>query len=729
MKNFRLKPLFSARLVRLILSVFLVVLLLGFSGALFATATAIRTYRSFEVPDKARLERAPDVGLKLADRNGNIFFTFDTAGKHQPIPLEAVSLSVRQALIAAEDSTFFRHPGFSLSSIVRAALENWRAGKFVYGGSTITQQLVKNSWLTSDKSLHRKYREIVAAVKIERHLSKQDILELYLNSAYFGEGAIGIEAAAQTYFGQPAKELSVAQASLLIGLLPAPSALSPISGDKEAASERQEYVLQRMVAEGFLAEEQAAEARQTSLNFYTAPPTAQPTAIHYALHVQNLLFQKFSPEYVIKSGLTVTTALDPAWQSAAQTALEARLQSLARLRATNGAAVAIDPATREVRALVGSRGWNYAGFGKTNMALSPRQTGSAFKPIVYAAGLEARVLTASSVLEDKPIEFVEGWKPENYNRRYRGRVLVREALANSLNIPAVEAIQKIGPSQVSNLAERLGITTLSQDAPYNLSLALGTEAVSLLELTNVYAALADQGLSAPPVFITAIHDKHGEPVAFDQPVKEAAIAPATAFIVSSILSDNAARAETFGSTLKLSRPAAAKTGTTQDFRDSWTLGYTPNLAVGVWIGNNDNTPMNNLAGATGAAPLWRTLMEQYLAELGEAPFTAPAAVVAANVCRHNGLLAPVHTGRGAYTEYFLPGTEPTKRCTIPRPTPTAAAEPIPEPMPIPQASPPIIIEDLDDFDIDEFIVPPTPDFFRYRQQIRFEDLESISIRR
>lgn len=701
-----------------------VVLALAFMVTLFSTAFAIRTYRSFDVPDKSVLEKAPDRGLKIADKNGEVFFTFETAGKHAPITVEEMPQHVQEALIAAEDSTFYSHRGFSVRSIARAAKRNWEEKDFVLGGSTITQQLVKNVWLTSDKSLKRKYREVIAAVKIERHFSKDEILELYLNSAYFGEGAIGIEAAAQTYFGKPAKELTVGEGSLLIGLLPAPSALSPVSGDREAAEARQAYVLRRMLQEHYLSEEEYEAAKAETMVFASHDAPENSGAVHYALLVRDLLFEKFSPEYVSQAGLTVKTALDPIWQQEAETALQTQLQKLAYAKAGNGAVVVIDPATREVRALAGSRGWDYPGFGKTNMAMSPRQTGSAFKPIVYAAGLENRVLTASSILEDKPIEFVEGWQPENYDGRFRGRVLVREALANSLNVPAVQAIQKIGTAQVSRLAEQLGITTLSKDAPYNLSLALGTEAISLVELTNVYAAFADGGLSAPPVFITEIHDKQGNQVPFEAPAKQVAVTPETAFIVSSILSDNPARAETFGTSLKLSRPAAAKTGTTQDWRDSWTLGYTPNVAVGVWLGNNDNSAMHRVAGASGAAPVWRTLMERYFQDLPAVDFLAPQHIVAASVCRHNGLLAPARGGggRGTYTEYFLPGTEPTKRCLFPRPTPeaTLGIEPTPRPLPTPQP-PSFFFDDVDDLEDLENFLQPTPNLFQYNQQIIIQD--------
>jgi len=301
------------------------------------------------------------------------------------------------------------------------------------------------------------------------------------------------------------------------------------------------------------------------------------------------------------------------------------------------------------------------------MALSPRQTGSAFKPIVYAAGIAEKTLSASTILHDIPTTFAGNYKPKDYDNRWRGNVLVRRALANSLNVPAVEEIQETGIADVVALAQRLGISTLRNDAKYNLATALGAERVTLLDLTSAYSVFADAGTRNPPRSILGIHDKYGRDIAVKQSPAEHVLDPRVSFIISSILSDSRARAEIFGKSLTISRPAAVKTGTTQSYRDGWTVGYTPNLAVGVWIGNNDNTPMHKTPASIGAAPLWRNLMERYLAELPVQEFTEPAGLVSRFICRSGGLAL---SSQGATKEYFLPGTEPIRYCT-PAPSPSS----------------------------------------------------------
>ncbi len=633
-------------------------------GALVLSAVTIRTYRSLEVISKDEMMHLNTTGVTLLDREGNEFFTFDAPGRKAIIPYRDIPDHVVQALVAAEDENFFRHRGVSPKGIARAIYLDLKYKTLGFGGSTITQQLVKNLLLNPQKNFLRKYQEAVFALKFERRLSKEDILDVYLNIAYFGEGAYGIEAAAQTYFNKPASQLTVAEASLLIGILPAPTSLSPISGNTAMATRRQMYVLRRMEETGYLSPDQRKQAINESLHLAESRPSVNTAAVHFAFLVREHLLNTFTLEYVVRSGLRVRTTLDRSWQEQAQAAAAEHVASLESRGASNGAVVAIDPASNEVRALVGSRGWNHPGFGKINMAAAPRQTGSAFKPIVYAAGLQQHKLTAATVLRDQPIDFGNGYKPENYNKRYRGRVLARYALSNSLNVPSVDIVSKIGPSSVASFAQRFGITTLSKDAPYNLSIALGSEAVSLLELTNAYTVFADKGWHRPPQLILSIEDKFGKAVPWSVPEKRQVISEEVAFIISSILSDARAQAPTFGRMLVLPFPAAAKTGTTQDYRDAWTVGYTPSLTIGVWIGNSDNRPMEELPGAVGAVPLWKTLMTSYAAATPTQEFSVPSQVAQIRVCPGLGLKATKESG--GTLEYFVPGTEPTRYCPAPK---------------------------------------------------------------
>lgn len=578
----------------------------------------------------------------LYDRNGELFFAFNRARPRIFIPLSQVPPHTQQAIIAAEDKDFYSHPGFSIKGMARSLYLNIKHKQTTYGGSTITQQLVKNSFLTPRKSITRKFQEVIIAIKIERQFSKQEILEMYANSAYFGSGVFGIEAAAQTYFHKGAHELTLGESAILAGLLPAPSNIAPLT--------RQRTVLQHMQAEGYITASQAAKAIAERITIERREDAINKTAPHLALMVKAALDKTYGEEAVIRAGMKVTTTIDLVQQKYAEQAVRSYINSIRTKHAGNGAAVVLDPKTAEVRGLVGSVGWWQEGYGKANMAISPRQTGSAFKPIVYAAGLTEKSITASTILHDTPTTFAGNYRPKDYDNKWRGPVLVRRALANSLNVPAVETITKTGIANVVSLARSLGISSISNNAQYNLATALGAEPISLLELTNAYATFANQGTYNAPVFIREIRDKYDKPIPLSYPKPRQALDPKVAFIISSILSDGKARAEIFGNMLTISRPAAVKTGTTQSYRDGWTVGYTPNLTVGIWIGNNDNAPMDRLPASQGAAPLWRTLMEQYSANLPQEEFIPPDGLTSKYMC--NG-----------QKEYFLPDTEPTRHCT------------------------------------------------------------------
>lgn len=659
-------------------------------------------YFASDLKDKESITSRSKTGLTLMDDEGKTFFTFYQPKEVTYIPLSDISKNIQEAVIAAEDRNFYTNPGFSITGIGRAFIRNILAGQIVEGGSTISQELVKIALLNSERTVFRKYQEVVLATELNRRFTKDDILEMYLNSVYFGEGAFGIENAAQAYFGIPAKDLSLGQSALLIGLLPAPSAYSPLSNDPEIALKKQRQVLNALVEEKYITRAQADEAASTPMVYN--PLQKQGTNIlapHFALYVRDYLIDKYGEERLIREGFKVKTTLHRPWQEYAEQAVKNQISYLQRNNATNGSAVAIDPKTGEIKVMVGSYDWDDESFGTTNMTLVPRQPGSSFKPIIYADALEKKLITPATLLKDEPIEY-GSYKPENYDKTTRGEVTVRRALANSLNIPAVEVMNMVGVSSGLRMARNLGITTLGNDAKkYGLSLVLGSGEVRLLELTNAYAVFADQGVYHPTTPIIEIKNKYDKVVdtkpngffsfftnifapitnfftgSTSTTQERIALSDDTAYLISSILSDNRARAEEFGGALTISRQAAVKTGTTNDYRDALTVGYTPSLVVGVWVGNNDNTPMDNIAGSLGAAPIWRNLMNTFLAGTPLESFIKPASIVSVQLCATPGTV--VASG-SAVTEYFIRGTEPVG-CTTPTPQPTNRPTDTPTPTP------------------------------------------------
>lgn len=616
-------------------------------------------------------------GVTLLDRNGKVFYEFNNARSDTHVSLDQIAPAAKEALIAAEDKDFYNHSGFSVKGIATAVYENIKPGGLDSGGSTLTQQLVKNALLSDERSFLRKYQELVLSLEIERRYSKDEILEMYLNSVHFGEGAFGIEDAAKTYFNKSAKDLSLAEAGMLIGILPAPSIYSPISGNGQYAKERQAYVLDRMQQDGYITAEEEVAAYEQVLAFAPPPPEEKPIAAHFALMVKEELEKRYGVEKITRSGYKVKTSLNLDWQEKAETIVGNQISRLAYAKVSNGSMVALDPKTGEILALVGSRDWTNNVFGKVNMVTTPRQPGSSIKPIVYGTGIEEKTLTAATILHDKPTDF-GGYKPNNYDFRTRGDVTVRRALANSLNIPAVEALQMTGIQDVINQAKKMGITTLT-DSPekYGLSLALGSGQARLLELTNAYATMANFGELNDPEMILEIANKNGKNIYKSKSEPKKAISAQTSYIMSSILSDNSARAEVFGGSLTLSggRIAAVKTGTNEDYRDALTVGYTPSLAVGVWVGNNDYTPMTAVGGSAAAGPIWRQAMQDFLAGTPNEKFTKPGGIVEQQVCRGDGAVA-INPGNNTYAEYFINGTLPNKKCNTTKEEPPEETKPV-----------------------------------------------------
>lgn len=627
-----------------------------------------------DLSSKEKIINRKNAGVILYDRNNVQFFTLYGGRTRKTVPLSEIPKEMQDAVIASEDRNFYNHPGFSLEGIGRAILANFREERLAQGGSTISQQLVKNTLLTHDKNFLRKYQEIFLALEIERRFSKEDILEMYLNTVYFGEGAFGVQEAAETYFNENASDLDLAQSALLAAILPAPSALSPISGNRERAFDRQAIVLSLMEEQGYITEEQKTQAQNQNLVFNDQVEDETLKAPHFALMVKDELIRRYGEQEIANSGYKVKTTIDLEWQEYAETTVKNQIQRLAGSDVTNGAAVALDPKLGEILALVGSHDWFDESNGKINMALRPRQPGSSFKPIVYAKAFEKRLITPATPLDDKPVTFPGGYKPENYDKRFRDEVLARFALANSLNIPAIHVQEKVGVPETLEFAKELGITTLNANLDYGLALVLGAGEVPLTQMTGVYGVFANNGVLTEQTTILEIKDKNDRTIYTHSPETKTVMDDGVAFLISSILSDNSARAEVFGNSLTISRPAAVKTGTTNDYRDSLTIGYTPSLVVGVWLGNNDNTPMSRVAGSSGAAPIWRLLMEKFLAGTPREQFRRPLGVVSEKVCRSKGLKVNIATS-SAYTEYFLAGTLPTKDCYDTQPTETETPTP------------------------------------------------------
>lgn len=655
-----------------------------FGLLVFLIITPILTYFYFirDLGSKERIANRNNGGVVLLDRNDKPFFTFYEAKTKNVIPLSQIPKVTRQAVIAIEDKDFYQHSGISPTSVIRAALADIQNREISQGGSTITQQLIKNALLSPEQTFLRKYQEAILALEVDRRYSKDDILEMYMNTVYFGEGAFGIQDAAESYFGKPASELTLAESALLAGILPAPSAYSPISGDKEKAISRQKTVLNLMTAQGYISEDEANAAKEEELTFNPQPRELNFQAPHFALMVKEELVKKYGEQRLASSGYVVKTTLDLPNQEYAETVTKNQVARLRGNKATNAAVVAMNPKTGELLALVGSHDWFDELNGKINMAERARQPGSSFKPIVYADAISRRLITAATELEDKPITFPDGYKPRNYDNKFRDHALARFALANSLNIPAVHVMEKVGVTNAVAFAKKLGITSLTSPEKYGLSLVLGAAEVPLIQMTDAYAVFANGGYLVTPTTIMEVRDKNKKIIFTNGPKKTFVLDQGVTFIISSILSDTQARQGTFGNSLTVSRPAAVKTGTTENYRDALTIGYTPNIVVGVWVGNNDNTPMDTVAGSLGAAPIWRQVIEQFFKTLPRENFTKPFAIIDQNVCRENGKRAETATS-SAYTEFFLRGTIPTQTCTEASPT----GEPNPTDTPPPTDTP------------------------------------------
>ena len=623
-------------------------------------------------------------GTTIIDRNGVVLYNGYGAQANKVIPLSDVPQDLKNATLAAEDPNFYDHPGFSWQATARAAWVDISKGGTVEGGSTLTQQLVKNAILTSHKTFERKFQELFLSMELENRYSKDEILGMYLNKVYYGQGSNGVEAAAQSYFRKPARDLTLSESAFIAGLPLGPSRFDP-NLDPESAVGRRNYVLGRMASLNMINSEQEKAAKAELLN--AKARDAAIKAPHFVFYVLNELRQQYGDDVVEQGGITVTTTLDYAKQEQAQSIVARQLDRLAGHNATNGGLISLDTSTGDIIAMVGSRDYNAPGFGAVNVMLAELQPGSSFKPIAYATAF-AKGWNGSTQVDDKPIREPNGdgtyYQPKNYDLKFRGKVTLRRALGNSLNIPAVQVLKFAGIPQTLDMAHRLGITSLNDPSRYGLSLVLGGGEVRPIDMATVYGTFANQGMNVKPRAILKVSDRFNDNITKDNhPKPVRAIESKYAAMISSILSDNAARTEEFGpnSPLKLSRPAAAKTGTTNDFRDNWTVGYTPSLVTAVWVGNNDHSAMNNVDGITGAAPIWHDYMEFALAGTPIENFIIPADVSGFHVCTTGGLTSAAGPG---YTELAPADAPITRQCVI-APTPPPADSTAPPPGTDPKA--------------------------------------------
>ncbi len=630
-----------------------------------------------DLPSPNKLSsRDSSLSTKIYDRNGKLLYDIYGDKNRALVDWQNLPPHVKQATIAIEDKDFYKHQGFSFVGIIRGAsrvLFFQRA----QGGSTITQQVVKNTLLTSERTITRKIKEFMLSIQVERKYTKDEILQIYLNEVPYGGTAWGIEAASQTYFGKNARDLTLTEAIVLAGFPQSPSFYSPYGTNPKAYVDRANAVLRRMREDDYISKEQEEQIKAEIPNITFSPDNQGIKAPHFVFFVKQQLIDRYGEKLVEQGGLKVTTSLDLELQDKAQSIVSEEVEKLADFKVGNGSAVVIDPKTGEILSMVGSFDYFAKDYdGQVNVSTSLRQPGSALKPFTYATAFKSGY-TPASVLMDVPTEFPGGvgqpsYKPVNYDGKYRGPMQVRFALANSENVPAVKMLALVGIKNMLRTAYDSGLSSLEPTDDnlkrFGLSVTLGGGEITLLDLVDSYGTFANQGVHVEPVSILKVEDKGGKVLEEkkDEKGKEV-LGRDVAFLISHILSDNNARSLVFGTGSLLNIPGktvAVKTGTTDDKRDNWAVGYTPSVVVGVWVGNNDNSPMNSAiaSGVTGATPIWNKIIKAALEGKGAEGFNKPDNVIAMEVDALGGGLPCKDLPKRS--EYFIKGTEPTKDCLV-----------------------------------------------------------------
>ncbi|MCD6399285.1 PBP1A family penicillin-binding protein, partial [candidate division WOR-3 bacterium] len=571
----------------------------------------------------------PIESTHIYDRDGNLLYDVSGDIRRTVIDFEDMPESIKQATISAEDKDFYKHHGISYTGIARALLDNI-TGKHSYtsGGSTITQQFVKNALLSPKKTYTRKLKEVILTIEIELMYSKDEILAMYLNQIPYGSNAYGIQAASEIYFNKNAKDLTLAESAVIASLPKAPTYYSPYGQHPDKLEERKDYIIGRMAKLGYITEKQADQAKAEKLNYQIRKENI--TAPHFVFYVKEKLIEEYGEQMVNEGGLRVTTTLDPNKQKMAEESIANGMAKVKRYGGSNAALVSIDPKTGQVLSMVGSYDFfDTENDGQVNVAISDRQPGSSFKPIAYAAAFQGKY-NPGYTLFDLTTDFGGGYIPNNYDGVKHGPVSMRYALANSLNIPAVKTLALAGIDKTIDLAHDMGISTLNDPDRYGLALVLGGGEVKLADLTTAYGVFANNGILHNTTPLLKVENRDGKILyEFNENKgKKDVLDPQIAYEISNILSDKKARSYTFGNISALNvgnrNNVAAKTGTTQEYRDAWTIGYTTTVVTGVWVGNNDNTTMRSgAAGAVVAAPIWNSYMSKVLANTPDEEFTRP----------------------------------------------------------------------------------------------------------
>jgi penicillin-binding protein 1A len=643
-------------------------LALFLAAVLIGSSVGFILYSAWDLPEVQALESyRPSITTRVYSDSHQLLAEFFVENR-TPVILSNVPEAMIKALVATEDTRFYSHRGLDYRGIARALYRNVRSGKILEGGSTLTQQLAKVLFLTPERSYLRKIKEMALALKIEQRYTKQEILTLYLNQIYFGSGAYGVESAAQTYFGKQAKDLSLAECALLSGIPRSPKYYSPFKS-RESAFSRRAHVLNRLVATGTITEAQAREASRIPLPTQPTVQHEKPApAPYFVEYIRQKVEERFGSSILYSGGLNIYTSINTTLQAHAEQAVITGLSKLepklVRKRKhphqpLQAAIVVLDPATSHILAMVGGRDFNRSQFNRAWQAL--RQPGSAFKPIVYAAAVE-RGFSATDTLSDTPlsikVDAKKTWTPENFTRTYQGDVTLRKALAQSLNVPTVRLLSKIGIEETIRYARTLGIKSPLKAV---LPLALGSSDVTLLELTSAYSVFANGGIRLEPVAILSITDSSGRVLSNSDPLPVQAMKPETAYVITNLLKGVIERG-TGWKARELGRPVAGKTGTTNDYRDAWFIGYTPSLVTGVWVGFDDQRSLGPKAtGSRAALPVWLDFMKQAHQSQEPMDFSVPNGVLFRNVDPRTGLLSTEHC-KLSLREAFLPGTEPRKFC-------------------------------------------------------------------
>jgi penicillin-binding protein 1A len=643
-----------------------------------------------DLPSVQALENyTPSLVTKLYDCKGSLI-TELYAERRSLIPLKEIPLNLQNAVLSAEDFGFFKHWGVSTKGVLRAALSNLIKGHVSQGGSTITQQLAKTIFLTPERTFSRKIKEMLLTIQLERNYSKEEILELYLNQIYFGNGAYGVESAAKIYFGKHVDQLNLPECAMLAGLPRAPTYYSPYKNPQRILG-RRSTILHRMRDLKFISDEAEKQANLYPINTDKGVMVSTPIAGYFIEYVRLQLEPKYGSQMIYRGGLSIYTTLDIEAQKGAETAIGEALTKFDSDRKSyfetkkttftkvQGALIAFDPKTGGIRAMVGGRDFRESQFNRTTQAM--RQPGSSFKPFVYTAAIE-NGFTPVSVLDDEPLVYVNDgrdwrlaarttdylatlppewlkdpmkvWVPQNFKNEYHGKVLLRTALEHSLNMCAIRVIEEIGPTRVIDYARRMGIKSPLTNT---LSLALGSSDVTLAEMASAMCVIASAGIRTEPYAITRVEDKNGKILEENIPAEKEVLSPQTCFVMTNILrgvtehgTGVAARA--------LGRPCAGKTGTTNDFTDAWFIGFTPQLVAGVWVGYDDRTWLgNNMTGGSVSCPIWTRFMKLALDGQPVQDFTPPDGVVFSMIDPKTGLLS-LSNSKGAYLEAFIKGTEP-----------------------------------------------------------------------